>query len=334
MSDPAIRVTVIMPMDRPGTDALRAVGAVLDQKTAVPFELVVVGPGSLSLPRDVRLRHVVVEDRNPAIRRNAAAGEARGEILAFIDDDAFADTNWIDKAITHLDAHEDAVAIGGPDPPPDDSPPAELLSDTLLATRWLGSGIAAHEVRDGVFPIRKPWDVALVNFFVRRSAFETVGGFDRSIGYIGEDTDLVRRLFEHGSVIYHHGVCVFHRRRRFPREYLAQRWRYRVKTGERLLRRDSPYKSTGVFAFLATGLATIALVAFVPGSAWSLTLLYAVLVTACAIPSTRLPIRWWPLIPVAFAMHHGTYFLGIIAGVVKGLFGFAAPASAGVRRRT
>lgn len=334
MSEPAIRVSVIMPMDRPGEDALRAVRAVLGQKTPTRFELIVVGPGSLSLPSDARLRHVVMEERNPAIRRNAAAGEARGGILAFIDDDAFADSDWIDKAMTYLDAHPDAVAMGGPDPPPEGSPPAELISDTLLSTRWLGSGIAAHEVREGVFPIRKPWDVALVNFFVRRGAFEAAGGFDRSIGYIGEDTDLVRRLLLLGPVVYHHGVCVFHRRRRFPREYLRQRWRYRVKTGERLLRRGSPYKSAGVFAFLAAGAAFLALVAFVPGSASSLLLLYAVLVTACAIPSTRLPVAWWPLIPVAFALHHATYFVGILAGVGKGMIGWTKPASAGVRRRT
>ncbi len=173
-----------------------------------------------------------------------------------------------------------------------------------------------------------------MNLFVRRSAFEAAHGFDESIGYIGEDTDLLRRLFDQGKVVYHHGVVVFHRRRRFPREYLRQRWRYRVKTGERLFRRGSAYKSGRVFAFLAAGATVLALLLFVPGSAWSLLLLYAILVTALAIPSTRLPASWWPLIPVAFAMHHATYFAGIVTGMVKGVFGLARPASAGVRRRT
>jgi glycosyltransferase involved in cell wall biosynthesis len=333
MQQPTIRVSVIMPVDRPGEDANRAVRAVLDQKTSAPFELIVVGSLSASLPRDPRLRHVAMEDRNPAIRRNAAALEARGEILAFIDDDAFAAPDWIEKALGYLDAHPQVVAVGGPDPPPDDSPRAELLSDTLLATRWFGSGVAAHESREGVFPIRKPWDVALVNLFVRRAAFDVAGGFDRSIGYIGEDTDLVRRLFDHGKVVYHHGLCVFHRRRRFPREYLRQRWRYRVKTGERLLRRGSAYRSVPLFAFLAAGAILLALLLLVPGTAPSLLLLYAAVVTACAIPSTRLPASWWPLIPIAFAMHHATYFAGIVTGIVKGMFTKAPPTEGGIRRR-
>lgn len=318
MSAPPTRVSVIMPMDRPGDDALRAVAAVLGQKTSVAFELIVVAPAGTSLPRGGGIRLVAVDERNPATRRNAAAREARGEILAFIDDDAFAAPDWIDKAVTYLDAHAEAVAVGGPDPAPDDSPVGELISDTLLSARWIGSGIAAHEAREGVFPVRKPWDVALVNLFVRKSAFDAAEGFDESIGYIGEDTDLLRRLAAHGAVVYHHGVCVFHRRRRFPREYLRQRWRYRVKTGERLIRGGATYRSAAIFAFLGAGLAALALIAFVPGSAGSLALLYAIVVTALAIPSTRLPLRWWPLIPIAFAMHHATYYAGIVVGMIKG----------------
>ncbi|HEY0590553.1 MAG TPA: glycosyltransferase family A protein, partial [Thermoanaerobaculia bacterium] len=98
------RVSVIMPMDRPGDDAFRAVAAVLEQKTNVPFELIVVAPFGTSLPQAAGIRLVEMEERNPAIRRNAAAREARGEILAFIDDDAFAAPDWIDKAVTYLES--------------------------------------------------------------------------------------------------------------------------------------------------------------------------------------------------------------------------------------
>src|SRR5437667_107477 len=153
-------------------------------------------------------------------------------ILAFIDDDAVADPCWLATACAYLDAHPDVLALGGPDPAPDDSTNAELISDTLLATRWIGSGVIAHESRPGVFAIEHPSDIALVNLFVRRDAFD---GFDEAIGYIGEDTALVERVMTRGRVIYHSGVRVFHRRRAFPGEYLRQRWRYRVKTGEMLM---------------------------------------------------------------------------------------------------
>ena len=100
---------------------------------------------------------------------------ASGEVLAFIDDDAVADRHWLANAVTYLDAHPEVLVLGGPDPAPDDSSIAELISDTLLATPWIGSGVAAHENRRGTFAVRHPSDIALVNLFVRREAFT---GFD------------------------------------------------------------------------------------------------------------------------------------------------------------
>jgi hypothetical protein len=45
---------------------------------------------------------------------------------------------------------------------------------------------------------------------------------------------------------------------------------------------------------------------------------YALLTLALGASATRLPVRWWPVIPVAFAMHHAVYWFGIVAGMVRG----------------
>src|SRR4029078_568942 len=90
---------------------------------------------------DTRVRNVVERNRNPATRRNRAVSESRGEILAFIDDDARAAAGWRSTAAAYFEARPDVLAIGGPDPAPEDSTPGELLADTLLATRWIGSGV-------------------------------------------------------------------------------------------------------------------------------------------------------------------------------------------------
>lgn len=227
---------------------------------------------------------------------------AAGEILAFLDDDAVADPRWLATAVAYLDAHPGVLALGGPDPAPPDSPPAELISDMLLAARFIGSGIAAHENRRGVFDLTRASDVALVNLFVRRSAFT---GFDERIGYIGEDTALLAQLLARGRVVYHDGVRVFHRRRAFPGPYLRQRWRYRVKTG--LLQRER--KDPRVTAFVVAG--TIGLF-FAPLFA----IPYALATFVLGARVTRLPLHYWPAIPFFFAMHHLTYWLGIVTGIV------------------
>lgn len=299
-----------MPVERIGGDAERAIASVLSQATAFAFELIVVSAEPLNLPPDNRLRNVVEPDRNPARRRNRAAEAAKGEVLAFIDDDAVADPRWLATAVGYLDSHPDVLAVGGPDPAPDGSPDAELTSDMLLAARLVGSGVAAHENRRGVFDVRSPSDLALVNLFVRRSAFT---GFDESIGYIGEDTALLADLMERGRVVYHDGVRVCHRRRAFPGAYLAQRWRYRVKTGELLVRGSGAHRSNPkIRAFLVAGTLGILLAPLV-----IVPYLIAMFILGARV--TRLPRRKWPLIPFAFAAHHATYYAGIVWGILRAM---------------
>jgi glycosyltransferase involved in cell wall biosynthesis len=302
----AVKVSVIMPVERIGGDAERAIESVLRQNVPFDFELIVVSAAPLALPADDRIRNVIEPNRNPATRRNRAASAARGEILAFIDDDARADPQWLASACAVFDAQLDVLAVGGPDPAPDDSTIAELVSDTLLATPLIGSGVACHENRRGVFDVKSPSDVALVNLFVRRGAFS---GFDEAIGYIGEDTALIDSLMKQGRVVYDDRVRVAHRRRAFPGAYLRQRWRYRVKTGQR--RAFTPK----VRAFLVAGTIAMLLapIAIVP---------YVIITLALGARATRLPLRVWPLIPFAFALHHATYYFGILWGVATTRSGY------------
>ncbi|HEX2834793.1 MAG TPA: glycosyltransferase [Thermoanaerobaculia bacterium] len=292
-----------MPVERIGGDAERAIASVLNQEAPFAFELIVVSAQPLQMLERAGVRNVIEGDRNPATRRNRAASVAVGEVLAFIDDDAVADPKWLATACAYLDAHPDVLAVGGPDPAPPDSPVNELISDTLLAAKYIGSGVAAHENRRGVFDLTRASDVALVNLFVRRDAFT---GFDEEIGYIGEDTALLAELMQRGRVVYHEEVRVFHRRRAFPGPYLRQRWRYRVKTGQLQSERRDPR----VTAFVVAG--AIGLL-FAPLFA----IPYALLTLVLGVRVTRLPPRYWPLIPFYFAMHHLTYWGGIVTGITS-----------------
>ena len=295
-----------MPVERIGGDAERAIASVLAQDAPFGFELIIVSAQPLGLPEETRCRNVIEGDRNPATRRNRGVSVAAGEILAFLDDDAIADPQWLASAVAYLDSHPDVLAVGGPDPAPPDSSIAELISDTLLATPWIGSGVAAHENRRGTFDVQQASDVALVNLFVRRAAFT---GFDESIGYIGEDTALLQNLMQRGRVVYHDGVRVFHRRRAFPGPYLRQRWRYRVKTGQMFA--TGARRDPRVSAFLVAGFIGLL---FAP----VLAVPYALATLVLGARVTRLPLPWWPVIPFAFAAHHLTYWLGLVTGITSG----------------
>ncbi len=312
------RFSVVIPMDRPGRDALRAVESVLRQGPLLR-ELIVVGGGSLGLPDDPRVRVVVVEDRNPAVRRNRAAAEATGDFLAFIDDDAFAADDWLAVAAQYLDRNPDVVVLGGPDPAPVDSSLGELVSDTLLAARVVGSGVLCHQSREGIRDVRSPHDLALVNMMVRRKAFVAADGFDEAVGYIGEDTELIERLTKKGRAVYHGGVVVYHRRRAFPVAYVRQRWRYRVKTGRLLVSAGARYRNWKVLGFMAVGTAYFAAMLIAPTIADAMFSFYYVLTLVLGASATRLPWIFWLFIPFAFAVHHATYYAGILWGAISEL---------------
>ncbi|HVT03510.1 MAG TPA: glycosyltransferase [Thermoanaerobaculia bacterium] len=315
MTEAALDVSVIIPVDRPEGDLRRTLESLKTQKTTFSLEVILIG-NVTGVVADSGLRSIPFTDRNPARRRNEAAKVARGRVLAFIDDDAAANSEWLETAISFLDAHPDTVAMGGPDPGPVAAPVSEKISDMLLAARWVGSGVLCHEARPGIFAISRAHDLALVNLFVRADAFQDAGAFDEEIGYIGEDTALLRKLMAMGSVMYHGGVVVYHRRRPYPMAYLAQRWRYRKKTGAMLVTGRS-HLNFKILGLLAAGIIFVALLLLAPRLAVVAFLAYSLICLVAGASTRRLPPILWPLIPLFFLTHHATYFLGILVGAVQ-----------------
>src|SRR4051812_49892928 len=119
----APKVSVIMPVERIGGDAERAIESVLRQEAPFPFELILVSAAPLAIELGTGVRNVIEPNRNPATRRNRAVSEAAGEILAFIDDDAIADAGWLTTAASVLDFQAQVLPNGRPPPRPPPFPP-------------------------------------------------------------------------------------------------------------------------------------------------------------------------------------------------------------------
>jgi glycosyl transferase family 2 len=313
-------VSVLIASDRVESSLNACLGSLDRQENAPPFEVVVACALPPSKPREFSFpcEWVHVPPRNPAARRNAAARRASGTVFAFLDDDAEAEPAWLASGLRSL---ERADIAGGPDLGPDGAPYGERLADLLLATPWIGSGVPAHERRPAGGPVASPHDVALCNLFATRDAFEALGGFDESLGYVGEDTDFVRRALGRGfAVRLDPDVRVRHRRRAFPAGYLAQRWRYRVKTGRLLVLRPGLHSRGRVTAFLTAvfaataGTALFGLPFLLPAG-----LAYAAATWALSFPIWRDDPSLFPAVPFAFALHHLTYLGGLLAGIAQGL---------------
>lgn len=335
MAKPAF--SVVIASDRDGPALLACLRSLEEQVGAPPFEVLVASQTEPPPLSRLLVGWVRSPDRNPALRRNRAADFAAGEFLAFLDDDARAAPDWIARA---AETGKTAALFGGPDLLPAGAPFPERISDLLLATPVIGSHVAAHERSPRAGRIRRASDLALCNLVVARSLFDSLGGFDETLGYIGEDTDFVGRAIAAGEMpVLDPRLVVFHDRRAFPSAFLRQRWRYRWKTGLLLVHKPSALPRGLIFAFLAGGLAAAALAAllgvrFVAIAAG----LYAAAVWALSFPIWRRDPALFPLAPFVFAVHHANYWVatvgGMLAGALRATFGRRHPSAGPVAKAT
>jgi GT2 family glycosyltransferase len=195
------------------------------------FEVIVVDDGSADGSADIARAHgavlVQTEHRGLSFARNAGMAQATGEVVAFLDDDAYPDSDWLHYVAAALRANAH-VGMGGPNIPPDDD---GLVADCVAAA----PGGPIHVLISD----REAEHVPGCNMAFRKSALEEVGGFDERFRVAGDDVDVCWRLQESGRTLgFSAGAVVMHRRRDSIRRYLKQQYGY--GKAEALLERKWP----------------------------------------------------------------------------------------------
>jgi GT2 family glycosyltransferase len=181
------------------------------------FEVVVVEnrPGPQSQTREAvrgyaRVRYV--EEPVPGLSRarNAGLAVARGEVVAFTDDDVVVDPDWLPALVAAFDAAPDVAAVTGLILPLTLDSEAQLLLEQFAA---FGKGFApvTHRLvegraRDPLFPYTAGALGSGANTAVRTEVLRAMGGFDATLGagtpaMGGEDLDLLIRLILDGHAV-------------------------------------------------------------------------------------------------------------------------------------
>lgn len=166
--------------------------------------------------------------KGPAAKRDMALEYVTGDILAFLDDDAYPARDWLTNAVKHF---EDPciAAVGGPAVTPESDSPLQKASGYVYAS-LLGGGSYSYRYTPQV--LRQVDDYPTCNLLVRRADFEAVGGFDTDF-WPGEDTKLCLDLTQGlgKRIVYAPDVLAYHHRRSLFGPHLRQVRSYALHRG-------------------------------------------------------------------------------------------------------
>lgn len=197
-------------------DLLRAVESARSQALE-PWQIVVAVDHNEELLERVRdeIDGVIAvgcrSSRGASATRNAGAAASSGDLLAFLDDDAYAEPDWLSVLSRHL-RDPSVVGAGGRTVAvwPTGRPtwfPAEF--------DWVVGG-AYRGLAEQIAEVRNVWSS---NMVVRREVFERIGGFRANFGKVEsrpgpEDTELCIRAVDAtpgGRWLYDPAAVVHHR---------------------------------------------------------------------------------------------------------------------------
>jgi glycosyltransferase involved in cell wall biosynthesis len=185
------RASVVVPTFNRCALLPRILDSLLKQDYEGEYEILVVDDGSRDGTPDVlkewarrhpsRLRVFRQDNAGPARARNAGAAEARGQFLAFIDDDCVAEGPWLRSLQCALE-ESDAAAVAG----------AVINQEGT----WVGRYVNRERVIDHVVsPEGTVLELITSNAGVWADIFSSLGGFDEAIRVAGgEDTEFSLRL--------------------------------------------------------------------------------------------------------------------------------------------
>ena len=177
-------------------------------------EILVVNNASTDATRTVaeavRGVHVVDEPtKGLVVAREAGRRLARGDVVAYLDADCRAPVWWLERIERRFRKYPALVGVTGP--------------YRFYDWDWTGRAlVGAYDVLVAPpthFLVHWALGIGAVfyggNFAVRRDMLERIGGFDTSIDFHGEDTNLGRRLTPHGAIQIAHDCWLWTSARRY-----------------------------------------------------------------------------------------------------------------------
>ncbi|WDR05834.1 glycosyltransferase family 2 protein [Devosia rhodophyticola] len=185
-------------------------------RTGADAEIVVVNNASTDrtgeVARSFATVRVVDEPKKGLVNaRDAGFNATQAELIANIDSDTIVPTGWIDTVLSEFEKDPKLVALSGPYVYYDMSWNNRLLVNAFYGLTYLIYILNRFVLRVGSV-------VQGGNFVFKRKSWADVGGYDRSIQFFGEDTDVAVRLSKVGNVKWTFALKMMTSGRRLEKE--------------------------------------------------------------------------------------------------------------------
>ncbi|MEK6760721.1 MAG: glycosyltransferase [Nanoarchaeota archaeon] len=168
---------------------------------------------------------IVVKGLNPSANRNNGAEKAKGEIIAFLDDDALMQKNYLKEAEKFFNEHPEIDIVGGPQLSPSDENVFAKISGYTLSSKF-GAWDVAH--RYSVQEKKLDADESMLtsaNLLCRKSVMDKIK-FDTKL-FPGEDPKFIEDAKKAGlRVAYSPNIIVYHKRRPTLKLFMKQMFNY------------------------------------------------------------------------------------------------------------
>jgi glycosyltransferase involved in cell wall biosynthesis len=188
-------------------------------------EIIVVNNASTDRTREVALGYPgvrVVDEKRKGLTfaRQAGFAASTGELIANVDSDSRLTPGWVATVLKSFARDPKLVSLSGPFIYYDLTPSQRVSVQVFYAIAFLVYAINRWLLRAGSM-------VQGGNFVLRRDALVKIGGFDTTISFYGEDTDVARRMHQVGTVKFTSRLKMFSSARRLKKEgMMTMAWRY------------------------------------------------------------------------------------------------------------
>ena len=190
-------------------------------------EIIIVNNASTDKTKEIAAAFpgvLVVDEPRKGLSRARQAGyqASSGDLIANIDADSMLPPGWIQTVVAQFSDNPDLVALSGP----------QVFYDVPPAVRYwtrVFYGVSFCAYVFNRFILRTASFLQGGNFVIRRSALNTIGGYNTNFEFYGEDADIARRLHKIGDVEFTFKLPIYASGRRVMTEgKFTMAWRYGI----------------------------------------------------------------------------------------------------------